>query len=871
MHPPKDSAGNVTTNEYDAFNNPVRTVLPDGAVQLYTYDFNGNVLSFTNGEGETEYYTYDGLSRQTSRNIDGKIYKTYYDYRGNKAKETDPKGNVIEYEYNERGFNTLIKAYSNINEGLQTEYEYDNEGRVKQYSYGAIENINERHTYKNILDYRGNVVETIDNMGNAEYNKYNNGGNVIHHTDKNGVVTEYFYDALGRKIKQTNSDTGTIEYEYNNFNELIKISEEDEYIKYIYDTFGNVLSMEDSRGLKQDYTYDINGNMLSFNSEDERTGVVNQKYTYNSLNLVTGIITPLGTENISYDKAGRVIKSEINGREKKYEYNGDSTVKGIITRQDGKLVFSESYEYDKNGNKIYSDENGRVTKYAYDGLNRLIRAEYNGAKTTEYEFDGFNNIKKEYECMGTGVNTRIYNYDANNRLILKTDNYGIEQYEYDNQGNMVSRVTGVGNDVTKEYYRYDGYNRLEEYISGENFAEYEYALDGLRRSKTVNGEKTHFTYFGGNIITETNDVEIYKYYRGTEIIGYEKNNSERVYYRQNHHGDVLAILNAENQELDTYTYNAYGKEDAFVFNPMGNDTIIYQWKAETEKIHNPFGYCGEYKDDETGLIYLRNRYYDPTNGRFITEDPIKDGVNWYSYCGGNPVMFVDMWGLKYVWIRDLGNVNWNENTKTAELNDISYYEGDGKGTFIQQDKMYVWDETVYNDMGWYVTDRMKAVNYALKYGGDSENGIIRRNSEYKSFPSNCTNFVSQCLLEGSFQMDEVWWYDFNRPFRENSAAWGVADNLYRYLTGVHGFSISYIANKGDISNVANTCSPGDVIAWNNLDDVAPGIINHTAIISKVENGIIYYCGNTSDRTNRNLTNDTLNGDLYIVHIKYPDE
>ena len=85
---------------------------------------------------------------------------------------------------------------------------------------------------------------------------------------------------------------------------------------HTYDTFGNVLSMEDSRGLRQDYTYDINGNMLSFNSEDGRTGTVNQKYTYNSLNLVTGIITPLGTENISYDKAGRVIKSEINGREK---------------------------------------------------------------------------------------------------------------------------------------------------------------------------------------------------------------------------------------------------------------------------------------------------------------------------------------------------------------------------------------------------------------------------------------------------------------------------------------------------------------------------------------------------------------------------
>ena len=63
------------------------------------------------------------------------------------------------------------------------------------------------------------------------------------------------------------------------------------------------------------------------------------------------------------------------------------------------------------------------------------------------------------------------------------------------------------------------------------------------------------------------------------------------------------------------------------------------------EIKDSFGYCGEYRDDESGLIYLRNRYYDSATGRFITEDPAKDGVNWYSYCAGNPVIMVDPWGL----------------------------------------------------------------------------------------------------------------------------------------------------------------------------------------------------------------------------------
>ena len=55
-------------------------------------------------------------------------------------------------------------------------------------------------------------------------------------------------------------------------------------------------------------------------------------------------------------------------------------------------------------------------------------------------------------------------------------------------------------------------------------------------------------------------------------------------------------------------------------------------------------------DSESGLIYLRNRYYDTATGTFITEDPIRDGLNWYSYCNDNPVKFKDENGL---WASDV--------------------------------------------------------------------------------------------------------------------------------------------------------------------------------------------------------------------------
>jgi len=55
---------------------------------------------------------------------------------------------------------------------------------------------------------------------------------------------------------------------------------------------------------------------------------------------------------------------------------------------------------------------------------------------------------------------------------------------------------------------------------------------------------------------------------------------------------------------------------------------------------------GQYFDAETGLHYNFHRYYDPALGRYITEDPIREGLNWYAYAGSNPGDNVDPEGLE---------------------------------------------------------------------------------------------------------------------------------------------------------------------------------------------------------------------------------
>ncbi len=78
-----------------------------------------------------------------------------------------------------------------------------------------------------------------------------------------------------------------------------------------------------------------------------------------------------------------------------------------------------------------------------------------------------------------------------------------------------------------------------------------------------------------------------------------------------------------------------------VYNEINDYWIENSSFIKEDSDTNPFRYCGEYYDAETESIYLRARNYDPGTGRFTSEDPARDGLNWYAYCDNNPVAFVD--------------------------------------------------------------------------------------------------------------------------------------------------------------------------------------------------------------------------------------
>ncbi len=316
-------------------------------------------------------------------------------------------------------------------------------------------------------------------------------------------------------------------------------------------------------------------------------------------------------------------------------------------RKNGEYVISDNvkYEYDKNGNicKIY--ENGALTaRYAYDALDRLVREDNKTfGKTYLYAYDNCGNIlsrretnftlKEDVEeCTFTSVQ---YSYEGD-RLI----SVGDEACAYDEIGNP---TTYRGKAVT--------------WANGRQMTKFDtiaFAYDGQGRRRSKGS--ISFTYDkDGRVVKQSNGLEFI--YDQSGIAGIKYNNAT-YFYRKDGQGNICALIDSNGNVVVKYKYDAWGNHAVLYLNKV-NDKEQYSEadeaafdenyaKNKTLAELNPFRYRGYYYDTETGLYFLKTRYYDPEVGRFITIDDISyidpetiNGLNLYAYCGNNPVMNVD--------------------------------------------------------------------------------------------------------------------------------------------------------------------------------------------------------------------------------------
>ncbi len=207
----------------------------------------------------------------------------------------------------------------------------------------------------------------------------------------------------------------------------------------------------------------------------------------------------------------------------------------------------------------------------------------------------------------------------------KLTSYNSSTISYDAIGNPTGDGTWT--------YTWEKGRQLKQMTKSGTTVAFAYNVDGLRVRKTVNGVATNYILHGKNIVHMTQGTDTLHFWYDAQgrpaIVEY---NGTKYAYIHNLQGDIVGIIDSTGAEVVQYTYDAWGK----VLSTAGT-------MASTLGTVQPFRYRGYVYDAETGLYYLRSRYYNPEWGRFINADSLIKG-NLYCYCENNPIILLDTTG-----------------------------------------------------------------------------------------------------------------------------------------------------------------------------------------------------------------------------------
>ena len=344
-------------------------------------------------------------------------------------------------------------------------------------------------------------------------------------------------------------------------------------------------------------------------------------------------------------------------------------------------------------------------RYAYDAGNRLVEVAYpgrNGITDTEYlRYDKAGNRTERIR----GAVHEQYLYDECNRLLQITDGADtVKNYTYDNSGNMLSDG--------EMSYLYDGFGRLEQVTKADgSFQKNHYDAEGLRAEMEENGQLVKFLYNEDReaAAEEESDGNVIRYIRGLGLISSDSEKAKTYYhYVSDEQGSITHVINGEEKEsgelpqedvqsrvLNHYEYDAFG------------NTIRCE-----EQVENRFRYQGEQYDPITQQYYLRARYYNPVIGRFIQEDTYYgDGLNLYTYCQNNPVLYHDPTGhgtkenSPYS-RKEQQYIDAGADPDTARLAAECYPDANSKKSLYDK----------YKNQGYNAQDAKKLANYEIVHG-----------------------------------------------------------------------------------------------------------------------------------------------------------
>ena len=320
-----------------------------------------------------------------------------------------------------------------------------------------------------------------------------------------------------------------------------------------------------------------------------------------------------------------------------------------------------TYEYDAVGNRKRSVEELIVDSSGADVV------EYT-KKETSYTYSASNELTGlvEQRYSGTtfvGGTAVQYSYDPNGNQYMTLSAKLSEETAEAELGLVVGAAVGV--EMTQA--QFDVFGRMTSMTKTKDLetvtATYTYNGDGLRQSRAVTSESdtktTNYLYDGSYVVQESGSATA-TYVRGMNYIAKIGASNSVSYYQYNAHGDVVGTTDSVGAAQNRYDYSAFGEE-----------------KETEETAENSLRYGGEFYDAELELYYQRARYYEPSTGRFLSEDTYTGAAdnpatfNLYAFCNGDPVNYIDPNGHA---TKPPAWMDWNDDSIIDTQRDRNYFD-----------------------------------------------------------------------------------------------------------------------------------------------------------------------------------------------------
>ena len=329
--------------------------------------------------------------------------------------------------------------------------------------------------------------------------------------------------------------------------------------------------------------------MLSTQSKTNNSLIAKRNYTFDAVGRVAARTQTRGTDTARNDACG-------------YNYRSELTSATLGTDD-------FAYSFDNIGNRMTTEELADEIAYSANNLNQYTAIEKNSGTPFVPTFDDDGNQLTVQTA--TGVWNVIYN--AENRPITFTQGTTVIECKYDSQGRRFEKkVTANGTVIFWQRYTYKGYLQIAAFdVSIVDEAEV------LSLATTTYWDPTEPTATRPLAFTDQTDATPTTYF-------YTHDLTKNVCEVLSRNGSAVSIVT-------TYDYTPFGAVTA------SNSTTP-----------NTFTFSSEVLDSETSLIYYNYRHYNPTDGRWISRDPIaeKGGKNLYAIVTNKPMTHIDFIGTR---------------------------------------------------------------------------------------------------------------------------------------------------------------------------------------------------------------------------------